>query len=270
MKKTFLFAALAALSMVSCTNNELPEAEPGYGYINVNVSNDPVVETRASQTVGANDNWNISATQDGKQYSGITLGINAVPKGTYVITAASHATEDAALSANNKWGAAYYKGTSSNITITDAKESVTADIACGKAKNARIKVSFSLAQIFTDYSITLDPSDDSEEYIGRNLVIDSQNYTSKLAYFKASELNGEGAVSVPSTISYTISYKYNGNQKPNKTGTITMGGPATEKQLVIKSNDNGTISVSVTYDNEFSSSNENLEFDAATGDEVEE
>lgn len=262
MKKTFLFAALAALSMVSCTNNELPEAEVAYGYINVNVSNDPVVETRAGETTPS---WIISATKDNAAYANIKLGVNAVPQGTYVITAASHTNEDAALRANEGWGAAFYTGTSSGIVITDAKESKTANIECGKAKNARIKVSFSLAQIFTEYSITLDPTNESDSNTGRNLVVNSNNSTTALAYFKASELGADNTVSVASTISYTISYKYNGTQK-TKDGTITMGGPATEKHLVIKSNDNGTISVSVTYDNEFSSSDENLEFDAATGE----
>lgn len=246
MKKTLFSIMALAMAMVSCTNNELPEAEPGYGYINVNVSNDPVVETRASQTVGANDNWNISATQDGKQYSGITLGINAVPKGTYVITAASHASEDAALSANNGWGAAYYEGTSGEVTVT-AGQPAYAVVNCGTAKNARLKVQFRLISNFTEYSLTAE----------RGLVFNSDNAASALAYYAATE-----------EVDYTLNYKYNGAPK-KITGKIIMKGAATENIISIASNDNGTISVTVNYDDTFGTGNsENLEFDAATGDEV--
>ena len=49
-----------------------------------------------------------------------------------------------------------------------------------------------------------------------------------------------------------------------------MKGAATENIISISSNDNGTISVTVNYDDTFGTGNsENVEFDAATGEEVE-
>lgn len=123
---------------------------------------------------------------------------------------------------------------------------VTATVDCGKAKNARLKVQFSLISNFTEYSLTA---------ANRNRVFDASNSSTALAYYGATE-----------KVDYTLTYKYNGVEK-TKSGSITMKGAATENIISISSNDNGTISVTVNYDDTFSEGNkEDLEFDAATGD----
>ena len=233
MKKTFLFAALAALSMVSCTNNELPEAEPGYGYINVNVSNDPVVETRAEVTDYTT--WVVTAGD-----KDITND-NKVPAGTYTVTAQSHANMDNALEG---WGEAYYWGSAENVVVA-AGGTATANIECGKAKNGRITTSFNLAEVFTDVSIT----------VGRELVFDKDNHNKK-AYF------------APGEIPYTLKYKYKGSEGTSITGAVTVAA-GTEHIISVSSNSNGTITVNITYDDTFTDgADQNINFDAATGNQA--
>ena len=237
MKKTFLFAALAALSVVSCTNNELPEVEPGYGYINVNVSNEPleenVAQTRA--TVADYKTWvvtagNIDLTED-----------NKVPAGTYTVTAKSHTNMDAALEG---WGEAYYEGSAKNIVVA-AGQTATAEISCGKAKNGRITTSFNLAAVFTDVSITVD----------RNLTFRKENENQK-AYF------------APGDVSYTLKYKYNGSEEKSIAKAVTVAA-GTEHIISVSSNSNGTITVNITYDDTFADGDDqNINFDAATGNQA--
>ena len=251
MKKTFLFAALAALSMVSCTNDELPEAEVGYGYINLNVTNDVEVTTRAgestSKSVADLSQWTVIATDTDPQTTDITIttASTKVKAGTYTVSAQSHASEADALQDNDGWGAAFYQGTAAPVEVTaGSKKDVT--VECGTAKNARLKVTFSLTEgVFTNYSLTAE----------RELVFNASNSSTALAYYGATE-----------EVDYTLSYTYNGTPK-TKTGKITMKGAATENIISISSNDNGTISVTVNYDDTFETGNsENLEFDAATGE----
>lgn len=264
MKKAFLFAALAALSMVSCTNNELPEADPGYGYINVNVSNDPVVETRAIQTVDINQWW----VKLGEIR--LTTARNMVKAGTYTLSAASHETETAWMSDNSNFGSAYYSAVPQTIVLS-AGETEDVSFSCGKAKNACIKVQFSLAPSFTNYSLTINRS------VGENthaLVFDKTNAlatseTPALAFFEASPIDAEGNTIEASkkVINYTLTYTHNTKGTNTIEGSIEMGGPATMNVISVSSNDNGTISVTVNYDDTFGTGNsENLEFDAATGE----
>ena len=242
MKKTFLFAALAALSMVSCMNEEFPMLTPtkGYGYINVNVSNEPleenVAQTRA--TVADYKTWVVTAgdidlTKD-----------NKVPAGTYTVTAKSHTNMDAALALEDKWGVAYYEGSAENVVVA-AGGTATAEINCGKAKNGRITTSFNLAEVFTDVSIT----------VGRNLTFNKDNETNK-AYF------------APGEVSYTLKYKYKGSEEKSISRAVTVAA-GTEHIISVSSNSNGTITVNITYDDTFADGDDqNINFDAATGNEV--
>ena len=245
MKKTFLFAALAALSMVSCTNEVLTDVD-GYGTIVLSVNNDESV-TRAAKAVADLNGWIVKANNASEDIT-LTTASTKVKAGTYIVSAKSHASEDAALQANGGWGAAYYEGTSASVKV-DAGQTAEATVDCGTAKNARLKVQFSLVSNFTDYSLKAE----------RELVFNSSNATSALAYYAAEE-----------EVEYTLSYKYNGTPKEIN-GKITMKGAATENIISISSNDNGTISVTVNYDDTFETGNsENLEFDAATGNKVTE
>lgn len=242
--KKILFAVMAlGMSLVSCTNEEIPAPAVEYGYINVNVSNDPIVQTRAT-AVRNLTGWILTAN-DGTSDKDIS-NENKVVAGTYTVSAKSHASQDAALTASNGWGEAYYEGSVSNIVVTSGG-TTDAPIDCGKAKNGRIKVTFSLPSVFTDYKVTVDPS-------SRNLEITSD---SQVAYFNAGE------------VVYTLSYKYDGGDTKTVSGTIDVAA-ATEHTISVSANDNGRINVTVNVDDSFDQgTGADIEFDAATGEKVE-
>lgn len=241
MKKTFFAIALAMVGLSSCTNEVLNDVD-AMGTIVLSVSNDEQV-TRAAKAVADLNGWTIKAN-DGKENISLTTASTKVKAGTYDITAKSHTDEDAALADNSGWGAAYYEGSTSGVVVEPGK-TVPAIVDCGKARNARLKVQFSLISNFKEYSLTAN----------RNRVFNESNYESALAYYGANEV-----------VNYTLTYKYNGVEK-TKSGSITMNGAATENIISISSNDNGTISVTVNYDDTFSQGNKtDLEFDAATGE----
>ena len=237
MKKTIFSIMALAMAMVSCTNEEIITPAEQYGYINVNVTNEPleenVAQTRA--TVADYKTWvvtagNIDLTKD-----------NKVPAGTYTVTAKSHTNMDAALEG---WGEAYYEGSDENVVVT-AGGTATAEINCGKAKNGRITTSFNLAAVFTDVSIE----------VGRDLTFNKDNQDKK-AYFE------------PGEVSYTLKYKYNGSEEKSIPGAVIVAA-GTEHIISVSSNSNGTITVNITYDESFANGDDqNINFDAATGDEV--
>lgn len=241
MKKTIFSIMALAMAMVSCTNEEIPTPAEQYGYINVNVSNDPLVENVAQTRTEVADitQWVVMAgdkdlTED-----------NKVPAGTYTVTAKSHADMSAALTLNDNWGAAYYEGSDEDVVVT-AGQTATANIDCGKAKNGRITTSFNLADVFTDYSITVG---------SRGLIFNKENETNK-AYFE------------PGSVTYTLKYKYNGGAEMSKTGSVNVSA-GTEHIISVSSNQNGTISVNITYDDIFvNGADQNINFDAATGEEA--
>lgn len=244
MKKTFFAVALAMVSLSSCTNEVLNDVD-AMGTIVLSVSNDEQV-TRAAQTVEDLNAWIVKANDGSKDIS-LTTASTKVKAGTYSITAQSHTDEAAALADNSGWGAAYYEGSTFDVVV-EAGKTVPATVDCGKAKNARLKVQFSLISNFTEYSLTA---------ANRNLVFDASNSSTALAYYGATEV-----------VNYTLSYKYNDTPK-QITGQITMKGAATENIISISSNDNGTISVTVNYDDTFTEGSESeIVFDAATGEEV--
>ena len=241
MKKTFFAIALAMVGLSSCTNEVLNDVD-AMGTIVLSVSNDEQV-TRAAKAVADLNGWTVKAN-DGNSEISLTTASTKVKAGTYKITAKSHTDEAAALADNSGCGAAYYEGSTSGVVVEPGK-TVPAIVDCGKARNARLKVQFSLISNFKEYSLTAN----------RNRVFNESNYESALAYYGATEV-----------VNYTLTYKYNGVEK-TKSGSITMNGAATENIISISSNDNGTISVTVNYDDTFSQGNKtDLEFDAATGE----
>lgn len=250
MKKTFLFAALAAFSMISCTNNELPEAEVGYGYINVNVSNDAVVETRASETVSSIEGWQIK-TKKGTEGNLEDWSSNkAYAAGEYTVFAQNYADEAAWKAANANWGAAFYQG-SGNVTVA-AGQTNSAIIDCKTAKNAKLTVNIGeLPSTFTDVKVLVKRSNDI------TLTFPTEGHTE--AFFGATE-----------TVSFSLSYKYNSADKTILDKTITMKGAATNNIINVTANSNGLISVTIKVDETFENvNNETLTFDGATGNEAQ-
>lgn len=250
MKKTFLFAALAALSMVSCTNNELPEAEVGYGYINVNVSNDPVVETRASANVSSIEGWQIKTKKGTESNLEDWASNKAYEAGEYTVFAQNYADESAWKAANDNWGAAFYQG-QGNVTVV-AGQTNNATIDCGATQNAKLTVNISdqLPSAFSDVKVLVKRSD--------AITLTFPTVEHPEAFFGATE-----------TVSFSLSYKYNSADKTISNKTITMKGAATNNIINVTANSNGLISVTIKVDETFNSgNNETLTFDGATGEEA--
>ena len=243
--KKILFAAMAlGMCMTSCMNEEFPNAVQ-YGYINLNVSNNPVMVTRAEVP-----NWQFSATKDGESYTGIISGGNKVPAGTYVITAKSHASIDDA-NTYGTYGEPYFEGQSTPTAIS-AGESKDVVIDCGKAKNSKLTLVNNLnTQVFTDVKL---------------------NATSHNRELSLSTQNPSAFYSTGTKVSYNISYKYKNSQpetviKDNgQDFTITIAEAAKDYQIKLSSTDNGTINVTVTFENTFGEEESaSITIDAATG-----
>lgn len=243
--KKILFAAMAlGMCMTSCMNEEFPNAVQ-YGYINLNVSNNPVMVTRAGEP-----SWQFSATKDGGSYTNIAYGANKVPEGTYIITAKSHDSEEAANTLN-KYGEPYFEGESAE-TVISAGESKDVVIDCGKAKNSKLTLVNNLnTQVFTEVKL---------------------NATSPNRELSLSTQNPSAFYSTETKVNYNISYKYNGSHAETviKNGdqdyTITIAEAAKDYQIKLSSTDNGTINVTVTFENTFGEEESaSITIDAATG-----
>ena len=266
MKKTFLFAALAALSMVSCTNNELPEAEPGYGYINVNVSNDVTVTTRAEQTLNNIDGWTVTATNTtSNNPTQLSLGDNSLLAGSYTVVAknASNMAEAAAKASTSYKGQAYYESTPQTVNVS-AGNTTKVTLNCGRAKNSKLTLVNSLNDdLFTDVKLHAKTANDGDSYLELS--------------------HNESAFYAPTTVvSYYISYKYTyttstaNNESTTTTVdkelknnnydfTITIMEAAYNYKIELSSNQNGKINVTIKYDDTFTDSETSFTFDAATG-----
>ncbi len=246
MKKIFTLVSLAA-AVCACSKNGITPSD--YGYIEVaGISNDVTVTTKATQNVTDLNGWTIKVGETA--YTGSDQKFTA---GTYTVTASNYADEAAANASEYGWGDAFYTG-SNSVTVT-AGQTADVTIACGKAQNARLAVVFNTAtfgSFITDYSVTV-----TKDGVEGGLKFDSTN-TGKKAYFAANTAN----------VAYTIKYKYNGAEK-QAGGTITLGAAATEKKITISANNNGTITVTISYDDEFTDGGgDSFEIDAATGEKI--
>lgn len=176
-----------------------------------------------------------------------------IAAGKYTISASNYTDEATAIASNSGWGDAFYSGSTADVTVT-AGQTTNATIACGTAKNARLAVEFALGTDFTEYKVTV-----AKDGVPDGLVFSAENANTAKAYFTASKTG----------IGYSIDYKYKGTAK-NITGkTIDLGGAATEKKIRVASNTNGTITITVTRDEEFGNGgSESVTIDAATGEEA--
>lgn len=265
MKKTLLAIMALGMTMTSCMNDEFPNATR-YGYINLNVSNDPVMQTRGTQTVTGTDleSWHITATKDNNSYTDIQFGENKVPAGTYNFSVKSHASiEEANSAGENNFGEAYYVGTKSVEIL--AGETKTIDIECGKAGNSRLALLIDEAlntEVFTN--LKLNASVDGVE------TTRSLNATNSKAYYSP-------GTNVNYNITYTYVYSENGVSKTKdvtiKNGNtdfqIALTNAAYEYRINVSSSDNGNINISISIDDAFSEVNDKIfNFDAATGEAV--
>lgn len=269
MKKYFSLAALAlvATAFTACSSDSEMNPEVGYGYIELaSVTADAGMATRATQTVGDLTGWKVVITNGSTSttYDANTLGSQPFTAGTYSLEVYNY-VDDAAASAavdknNQQWGAARYTGpaTTQNFTVEQGKtKSVSVD--CGTAKNARLAVTFNTSftsVVATGYKLTTTDT--------RALEFNADNTTGaniKYAYYAASTT--DNTVSVPYKLEYTFK-----DSPRTVTGTVNMGGPATQKTLNVSLNSNGTVNLTITYDDQFTNSQENITIDGATGNQA--
>lgn len=260
MKKIYL--AALTLAMTACVSNEDLNPVDNYGYIDLNVSNDPVMVTRTegngTNVTSVNDlnSWYIYAIpQNNSERIRLTSELTKVEGGEYAITASNFETVEKAYEGRgNKY---YIGGTTQNIYINPG-ETKPVTIECGKAQNGCISAEISLTEtVYTEYGINV-----SQTKSVSNLNEDR----SLMLYGKEDETP---VYFVPGEVSYTLSYKYNGSEEAKTvSGTITCE-KAINHIIKVSSTDNGNIQISVTYDEKFGEKEEIIEIDAATGEKVE-
>ena len=252
MKKIMLsVCALSAMVFTSCSNevDMFETIGTPKGTLNVDCIYDTEM-TRATATESWS--WIIKAGN-----TPLKQGDNYIAEGTYTVTASNYDNLDKALEANDNWGDAFYSGSQPNVVVTKGNSTLVS-IDCGRAQNARLKAEFkNLISKFTNVALVADVTTTDPTHEGRNLMFTQENASTKRAYFKES-----------ATITCKLSYDYNGTHK-EKTINFTLAGAATENVITVNTNENGTITISltnITYDDAFGTGNSNIiTIDAATG-----
>lgn len=254
MKKNLFFVAAALAAMfgtTSCVNEVDMFKTAATGSISLSVSNDNMMDTRAVQNVADASSWyavvnNGSSDVYNKQI-GTELSTTGFASGTYSVTVSNYANEAASYTVNSNFGAAFYTGSKTGVSV-NAGQTTNVSIDCGKAKNAKFNLAYS------GFSGTIN-----------NVTITSP----RSVVFSGSNLSNDAFFAAGAELTFTINYTINGITKTTDNKTLTLGGAATANTLTISSNANGTISVTITYDDEFTTgSAQTVEFDAATGAEV--
>ena len=243
MKKYLSTLLVAAAMLSACTNDNILDVA-SYGYLDLGLTTDNTVTTRAVQSVADLSKWTVKVGETA--YTGSS---QKFPAGPYTVTASNYANLATANAANENWGDAYYSGRTSVTLAAGETENVT--VVCGTAKNARLAVSFSLNAAITNCTLTAKKGDN-------DLVFSASNASTAKAYYNAT-----------STVNYSVSYTYRGEPRTILNKSVTLGAAATEKKINITANDNGTITISVSYDNTFGDGgSDTITIDAATGNEV--
>ena len=208
---------------------------PGKGHICLRLSADDATLTRAQQDVTNPASWYAIITDATStlydDQIGDVLEARDFDAGTYNISVRSYDDADAALAANDGWGAAYHEGSANNVEVS-AGGTAYVHISCGRALNAKFRL---------DYS----------EFSGiiKALTISSpKNLTFS---YTDGTLANEAYFTPNSTLTYTITYTFGDVTKTTDVQTLTLGGAATVSTLVIKSDINGALNINLTCDDEF-------------------
>ena len=260
MKKTIISmcAVLTATAFTACSN-EVDMFQPigtGSATIDLNVSNNDEISvgTRAVTTVADLASWTAVVTKTGETSEAMKaseVGSKTYKANDKVTVKVSNYADLAAAMPASEAGAAYYEGTSEEKTLSKGANEMA--IACGTAKNCRVKATWTETD---DLKITSISTSQSGDNTSRSYTF-SEN--GKTAYYYA------GA-----EISYTVNYTFKSEEK-TVTKTISSPAAATEYGLNVVSNENGSITLSVTYNDEFTSGGTTTTtIDAVTGAEVTE
>ena len=273
MKKLFTFALAAAtlIGFGACSNDE-ENALSDKGYINLNVTTDDMVATRATQNATVAD-WYalVSVTGGDIVYHGTTdsdfkligtdLATTPLAAGSYNVAVRNYPNDAAWIAANEGFGAAYYEGNASSQTVT-AGQTKDVDIACGKAQNAKFSI---VSSGFSGTALTVNVTHQASS---RTLSFDKACTTIGTPTNTA-PINTDAFFAAEAELTYTIHYTINSITKEITGKTFKLGAAGSASTLTIASNQNGTIKVSITYDNEFTTGESStINIDAATGVEI--
>ena len=205
------------------------------GHIQLRVSTDDALRTRAMQDVDNVSSWYAVVSNETEtlydQQIGDALGARDFEPGTYSVSVRNYNDADAALAANSGWGDAYHTGSASDIEVS-AGGTAYVHITCGRSQNAKFRL---------DYS----------EFSG---IIDAFTISApKTLTFAhaAGTLSREAFFAPNAELTYTITYTLADVTKTTDAQTLTLGAAATVSILRIKSDVNGNISNSLTCDDEF-------------------
>lgn len=272
MKKYFSLAALAlvATAFTACSSDSEMNPEVGYGYIALDgVTTEAILVSRADPDptqVSDLSTWDVTVTAKDAT-SGYTCKADKLnehafeandEKNPYTVTASNYADLSTALSQNSNWGAPYYTG-STTVNVVKGK-STPVSIACGKAKNARLSVSFDKS--FTDVAYETIEGVNQASYSlvatqgARSLTFNSGT-SGNYAYY-------EGG----STVNYSLSYKFNGADREAITGSITLGANGTQKNINIMLNSNGKLTLTITTVGFTDGEGKDITIDGATGNQA--
>ena len=229
-----LFIILLSSVLLAACQQEEPLAR-GQGHICLRLSADDALQTRALQDVADPSSWyavvtDASSTLYDAQI-GDVLGAMDFDAGTYNIAVRSYDNAAAALAANDGWGDAYHEGTANDVEVS-AGGTAYVHIACGRALNAKFRLSYStFSGVINAFTVTA-PKAITFAYADGTL--------SREAFFAPN-----------ATLTYTITYTLGGNTKTTEPQTLTLGGAATVSTLVLKSDINGELNIRLTCDDEF-------------------
>lgn len=249
---TTTIAIAIASSFASCSSDvNIEPTDDNVATIQFYISSDDDIDIYNTRTLQTADNtkWFAQIGTEAQGNVNDLVGKTFTP-GEYSIKVSNFPDIVSALEYNNGIGTAYYEATQQ---VTLAKGLNTVSIACGKAQNSKISVNW-------------DGTNDVQGLSMTNVVA-SQQTENRSYTFASSE--SCAFFYANSDIQCVINYNYNGTQK-TVTKTISNPQPATEYKLVVTANSNGTIiTMSVTYDDEFTDGGTtSTEIDAATGEEV--
>ena len=250
LKRILTILSCTALLFVACQQADEPSFSDGKGHIQLRLSADNGVRTRAMQDVEDVSAWYAVVSNGSEtlydQQIGSELAARAFDPGTYAIDVRNYDDADAANATKDGWGDAYYTGSATDIEVS-AGGTAYVHIACGRALNAKFRL---------DYS----------EFSG---IINALAISApKALTFSHSDgtLANEAFFPPKSAITYTITYTIGDETKTTEPQTLTLGDAATVSILKIKSDIYGVISVSLTCDNEFEGDAESdIIIDGASG-----
>lgn len=259
MRKTFLFACAviaATLSFTSCTSEvDMFENAGKTAKIDLNITNDDAMVTRASDQTADLTVWKASVSPNAQELTAATGWVTAntlgsFKPGNYTIAVSNYATEAEVYSLPGGKGDAYYTG-SKNITLVKGSNPV--EIDCGTAKNCRVKANLSgITGVSGITDVVL-----KAKQTGSVTRAEYTFANNDVAYFYANN-----------AISYTLDYKYNGTAM-TQAGSISGPEAAKEYNISIGTTDNGKIVLTIKYDNTFGAgTTESVTIDAATGAKV--